>query len=186
MSDNKSDGRLPPALKHGAYSATSVLPGEKREDFEKLHQSLITDWAPVGPLEDDVVATMARYLWRKQNLGTLYIAEFAKARYAAIRDKKRACSLDSLLDFRPVETEEDRRAADDEARKELGAAYNYLELGECVTFDGLAKQLEVERRLDALIDGCIKRLLLARGVKSVSAASPLPSQKQIPSPPKAA
>ena len=32
-----------PALKHGAYSATAVLPGERRAAFEKLHRGLIAE-----------------------------------------------------------------------------------------------------------------------------------------------
>ena len=49
--------KLPPALKHAAYSATSILPGESLAEFEKLHQSLIADISPAGPLEEDIVAT---------------------------------------------------------------------------------------------------------------------------------
>ena len=54
--------KLHAALKHGAYSATAVLPGEDLAAFKKLHQECIAHYAPVGPLEDDVVATMARLL----------------------------------------------------------------------------------------------------------------------------
>ena len=50
-------GRIPPALKHGAYSATSVLPGESRAAFEKLHRNLKAEWSPSGALEDDIVMT---------------------------------------------------------------------------------------------------------------------------------
>ena len=32
--------RIPPALKHGAYAATAVLPGESRAAFEKLNRGL--------------------------------------------------------------------------------------------------------------------------------------------------
>ncbi len=179
--------RIHPALKHGGYSATGVLPGESHADFNKVHRSLIAEWAPSGELEDDIIATMARYLWRKQNLRTLHIAEFAQARYATLRNKKYDdARLNLLKDFGPVETQEDKQAIEDEARKELGAAYDYLELGKLVTFDGLMKQLDVEKRLDALIDGCIKRLLLVRGVKSVGVAPPSASPKRITGPSKAA
>ena len=68
--------RIPPALKHGAYSATAVLPGESRAaEFEKLHRGLIAELVPSGVLEDDIVMTIARLVWRKQNLATLRIAE---------------------------------------------------------------------------------------------------------------
>ena len=73
-------GRIPPALKHGGYTATSVLPGESRAAFEKLHRNLITEFSPSGVLEDDIVMTMAHLLWRKQNLMTLHLADRARAR----------------------------------------------------------------------------------------------------------
>ena len=67
--------RIPPALKTSAFSATAILPGESRAAFEKLHRDLIAEYAPSGVLEDDIVAHMARLVWRKQNLWTLRIAE---------------------------------------------------------------------------------------------------------------
>jgi hypothetical protein len=51
------------ALKHGGYSALGVLPGESPTEFERLHKRLIEDLAPRGPLEDDIVSTLARLLW---------------------------------------------------------------------------------------------------------------------------
>jgi hypothetical protein len=55
-----------PALKHGVYSGTALLPGEDPGEFEKLHNKLIAEFAPAGPLEQDIVANMARLIWRKQ------------------------------------------------------------------------------------------------------------------------
>ena len=66
-----------PALKHGAFSATAILPGEDPAAFRDLHQKLIVELTPIGALEDDIVATIARLLWRKKNLATLRIAELA-------------------------------------------------------------------------------------------------------------
>ena len=66
--------RRHPALKHSAYSATAVLPGESQAEFAKQHRDLIAEWSPSGPFEDDVVMTLARLLWRSQNLMTLNIA----------------------------------------------------------------------------------------------------------------
>ena len=76
--------RKHPALKHGAYSATAVLPGENRAEFEKLHRDLIAELTPSGALEDDIVMNIARLVWRKQNLATLRIAERARAHRNAI------------------------------------------------------------------------------------------------------
>jgi hypothetical protein len=44
-------------------------------------------------------------------------------------------------------------------------------MGEAATIEGLVKELEVHDRLDAMIDRCIKRLLMARGLKSMSISS---------------
>jgi hypothetical protein len=68
----------PPALKHGGYSGVAVLPGEDKVAFEKLHQDLIAELHPNGPLEEDIVMTIARLLWRKRHLGIYRLAEAAK------------------------------------------------------------------------------------------------------------
>ena len=72
--------RFKNAFKHGAYSATAVLPGEDEDAFRELHQKIIAELAPVGALEEDLVGTIARLLWRKQNLAILRIVEFARER----------------------------------------------------------------------------------------------------------
>ena len=77
-----------PALKHAGYAATGILPGENPAEFEKLHRDLIAELGPNGALENDIVATMARLVWRKQNLETFRIAELARARYEQIRHEK--------------------------------------------------------------------------------------------------
>ena len=84
---SKKNGQIHPALKHGGYSGTTLLPGEDRNVFEKLHRDLITEFASGGPMEEDIVATMARLVWRKQNLSTYRLAELAKNRKAAISAK---------------------------------------------------------------------------------------------------
>ncbi|MGB7277726.1 MAG: hypothetical protein WBD15_08260 [Pseudolabrys sp.] len=81
----RSRDRIPPALKHGAYSATAILPGESQAEFEKLHRDTIAEWTPSGVLENDIVMTITRLLWRKQNLDTLRIEE--EKRQARISEK---------------------------------------------------------------------------------------------------
>ena len=63
-----------PALKHGGYIATSLLPGEDRAAFDKLQRDLVAEFNPVGALEEDIIADVARLTWRKQNLAILRIA----------------------------------------------------------------------------------------------------------------
>ena len=62
------------------------------------------------------------------------------------------------------------RAAEEQARQELGDVYKLIEIGEPSTIDGLMKELDIKERLDGLIDRCLKRLLMVRGVKSLSSA----------------
>jgi hypothetical protein len=162
--------RLHPAVKHGAYSATALLPGESPAEFEKLHRSLIAEFGPSGVLEDDIVMTIARLVWRKQNFTTLRIARFAESRHQAIRSEKVDNGFQSLVD--PVTYAEQSRAAEDQARKELGETYELIEVGRAATFYGLNEELEIQERLDAAINRCLKQLLMVRGVKSVTAAPP--------------
>lgn len=77
-----------PALKHAGYSATDILPGEDPAEFEKLHRDLIAELNPNGALENDVVKTMVRLVWRKENLDTFRIAERARTRYEQIMQEK--------------------------------------------------------------------------------------------------
>ena len=77
--------KVHPALKHGGYIATSLLPGEDRAAFEKLHRDLVAEFNPVGALEKDIIADVARLTWRKQNLAILRIAQFARSRRHQIK-----------------------------------------------------------------------------------------------------
>jgi hypothetical protein len=75
MADQRDDGQVddhrrgsaPPALRHGIYAET-LLPGENAAEFEELHRALIAEFDPSGAFEKDIVGTMARLIWRKQNL----------------------------------------------------------------------------------------------------------------------
>jgi hypothetical protein len=169
-----------PALKHGAYSAMALLPGEDPAEFRKLHERLIAELAPGGALEEGIVATIARLMWRKQNLAIFHLAKYAQNRCSAIRSEKLPAKfprLSSELD--PAERETLMRAVEDEARKELGENYKLVEVGEIATLQGLIKDLAVEERLDGMIDKCLKRLLFVRGLKSLSAASGSAPQQRI-------
>jgi hypothetical protein len=180
--------QIHPALKHAGYAATSVLPGENAAEFEKLHRDLVAEFEPNGVLENEIVATMARLVWRKKNLATFRIAELARGRCAQIRREK---VPEDKIDFSfptlgtviervdPVIREAAIRASIDQARKELGEIYGLVEIGETATVDHLMKDLEVQDRLDGRIDRCLKQLLFVRGLKSISSSSataPSPSR----------
>jgi hypothetical protein len=76
-------------------------------------------------------------------------------------------------------------------REELGEeAFQLIEIDDMATFEHLLRDLQIEERLDALIDKCLKRLLFVRGLKSLqpvsSSASPQPVAATIPRPKKVA
>lgn len=171
--------KLHPALKHAGYSALSFLPGESAAEFEKLHRNLIAEYTPNGVSQNDIVATMARVLWRKRNLPTFRIAELARRRYSQIRSEK--VPEDQLYfpllmpvsgkEVDPAVREAAIRAAEDQARKELGDTYELAEIYEIASIDSLMKDLEILDRLDAVFDKCVKRLLMVRGLKSITTES---------------
>jgi glycine/D-amino acid oxidase-like deaminating enzyme len=177
--------KIPPALKHGAYATTTLLPGENRAAFEKLHRALIVELSISGPLEEDTGETLARLLWRKQNLATIRNAEAARRHYLAIRSERLPdpISMLRMLQIDPAKHEEALRAAEDQARQELGDAYELVQIGSAATFDRLEKDLAIEERLDGMIDKCIKRL---RGLKSMSTVSSPTPQQRVAGPTRAA
>jgi hypothetical protein len=183
MSDQVN--KLHPALKHAGYSATAVLPGENRADFEKLHQDLIAEFNPVGAFEHGIVANMARLLWRKSNLATFRMPTLVQRRVFQILRKHGG------RDDRGEEGPE-WLAALEEARKELGDACDLIEIRDTATVQSLLADLKIEERLDAMIDKCLKRLLFVRGLKSLPAArssapaQPVPKPQLIPPPTEAA
>ena len=134
--------KIHPALKHAGYSATTLLPGEDRTAFEKLHRALIAEFTPVGALEEDIVADLARLVWRKQNLATFRIAGLADARREQIKDET-VPRLEFRIpgDIDADQKEEARRAADEQARQELGDIHQLIDIGESATFDGLMREL---------------------------------------------
>ena len=174
MSDHVKKFRA--ALKHGAFSATAILPGEDPVAFKKTHEDIIAELAPDGALEDHIVWTIARLVWRKKNFATLRKGELALEHQSRIQAQIR---LDEVLEMR----EAAMQAADDQARKDLGANYELVEIGEVATVDRLLQDLAVEERVDAIVDKCLKRLLFLRGLKSlrpVSSSPPLPPAPATP------
>jgi hypothetical protein len=104
------------------------------------------------------------------------LAEKARDRISAINSM-----LGPLLDFPFASSSEDRRDPEDvraahqaeveKARKELGKAWELVEMGKDATIDHLLSELSVVDRLDGMIDRCLKRLLFVRGLKSIAPSS---------------
>jgi hypothetical protein len=157
--------RVSPALKHGAYSKTALLPGEDPAAFEELHKGLVAEFTPHGRMEEETVAIIAHAMWRRQNLakfefGRLFdlVAECAGAAAEESQQHSNKLSLFEKLD----RDSQDRHKTAEENRKGV-AAVEFLDL--------TMKKLEVEERLDALIDRLIKRLLLLKGLKSIRSST---------------
>jgi hypothetical protein len=182
--------KFSPALKHGGYSATGLLPGEDAAAFEKLHTDVVAELVPNGPLQGDTVATIARLLWRKQNIGTFRAAaaardKWSKALNAEVRirewDRMRNTTYEPDYETDGTETTTladmasrylaEAQRIQDNTRKELGEAYEFVEIGDIATLDQLMKDLAVEERLDSMIDKYLKRLLFLKGLNSLSPSS---------------
>jgi hypothetical protein len=179
----KQKDQLPPALKHGIYSGMALLPGEDPAEFEKFHQEIIAEYNPTGRSEEDIVEDMCRLMWRRQNLATYRLAEWAREKYADICDEFRQKSPQELLAemvrAASAVTAEELRAEKvfEKSEAELGPALELVEIGDVATMRYLERELEIVDRLDGMIDRCLKRLLFVRGLKSISshpsaAASP--------------
>jgi hypothetical protein len=154
--------KLPPALKHGAYSTAALLPGEDEAAFGRLHQGLIAELAPEGALEEHIVANLARFVWRRENLEILRVAKLAERRMAALFREQ------LVTDSAEVATA--RAAAKAKAGEELGEACELADAG--ATEKRLASEIELRARLDEMIDKCLKRLLFLRGLKSMARPAP--------------
>jgi hypothetical protein len=77
----KRSGNRPNALKHGAFAKTAILPGEDPCEFEELHSSLVEEWTPVGPTEEDAVLSIAQGVWRKRRVQKFLEADFTAGRF---------------------------------------------------------------------------------------------------------
>ena len=89
----------------------------------------------------------------------------------------------------PAEFEPDPdivEACKEQARKDLGTSYDLVEVGDESTIAGLLKQLEIEERIDGLMDKCLKRLLHVRGIKALASSPPSGSILRVTGPGKAA
>ena len=57
-------------------------------------------------------------------------------------------------------------------REEFAGIYDFDAFGSEINFETLARDLDLEERIDGLIDRCMKRLLFLRGLKSMSGDAP--------------
>jgi hypothetical protein len=181
----RKKNQLAGALKHGAYSNITLLPGEDPIAFQKLYDDLVVEFNLQGPAEEDLGRTMAHILWRKQNVTIYNVAKKVKRRYSQILETSRPPLMDfPLLSFdrhpderTPEEIRAATEAAEKEAREELGESMVFVEIGEDITTQHMFEEFSVLDRLDSYFERCVKRLLLMRGAKSVSSLASTASKK---------
>ena len=106
-------------------------------------------------LEDDIVADMARLVWRKQNLGTLRLQSMPSKVGGNLGNRKvDTCSASATV--RSLERRQRKIGRSDASceqgriRKELGDTFELVDIGDAATFDGLTSELDIEERLHAL------------------------------------
>ena len=190
-----------PALKHGAYAKAALLPGENPDEYKKLHKGLIVEFRPNGRMEEETVASIARLMWRRQNLPHFEVAQLAQFLADGIMkgiEQKRTNSEEDeefLAEFaqliEPHIPANDPRIRANERIRAKKAARTHRKLGDgdlfeiskVATLNRLIKELDLEERLDAMIDRLIKRLLFVRGLKSITsstaAAPPATAQQRL-------
>ena len=137
-------------IKHDGFRIIARKDGQR----VRLYSRPGNDFTRRFPL---IVETLARLLWRKQNLATINRAEQAQAHW------RRISAPDSPLrwsDSDRAKVDAAIQAARDQAVKDLGEAFRLVEVDDTASVECLLKELEIEERLDALIDKCLKRLLL--------------------------
>src|SRR2546430_16404204 len=76
-------GKHPNALKHGVFTSVAILPGEDTREFAALLFSLIEEWEPMGPTENDAVVTIANGMWRKARLQKFLRSKILECKFDA-------------------------------------------------------------------------------------------------------
>ena len=80
----KNSKHVPPALRHGIYSAIGLLPTEDPAEFEKFKLEIFDDYMPVGRSQKIIVEEIAGLQWRLQHLSTYGVAVRVRERHSAI------------------------------------------------------------------------------------------------------
>jgi hypothetical protein len=180
----KNSKHVPPALKHGIYSAIGLLPTEDPVEFEKFKQEIFDDYKPVGRSEKIIVDEIACLQWRLQHLHTYGVAVRVRERHSAIYSKLAPPSRERfpppLPGFEPEpesrspeELEALRKSVEKQVRTELGQAIELVKIGQVATVEYLEKELGIRERLHGMIARLEKRFLFQRGIRSLSPLQPL-------------
>jgi len=141
--------------------------------FEELHRGLIAEFTPNGRMEEETVATIARLMWRRQNLAQFEIGQLsnymAEALQVAIQKADERTTGHFISDLKEL-VEARQRYDKAQGTRKVEALVEFGEVAKKATLNRLIKELDVEERLDAMIDRLIKRLLFVRGLKSITSS----------------
>jgi hypothetical protein len=176
--------RTSPALKHGAYSEAVLMPGEDPAAFRRLHRDLIEELSPTGRLEEETVASIARLVWRRQNLANFAIGQIVELIALSIENTppektNLPSSKEELLaGIDELDQAARRMEKEKESRK---SSMDFLEVASKVALDRLMKELELEERLDTMIERLIKRLMYLKGLKSIMSSTAITSPLSVKS-----
>ena len=63
--DNISENLSACDVEFGSATKFTILPGEDPLEFERLRKEIVQELVPDGPIEEDLVLTVAKCIWRK-------------------------------------------------------------------------------------------------------------------------
>jgi hypothetical protein len=166
--------KIHPALRHGLYSALTVLPGEDSAAFRALYQQLVEEYLPSGASEVELVRNIARLMWRKKHLATYRLAHLARRHCnEVVEDRLRRYGRSPLpkdVEARVRRETQAREEAEQEVRSELGQEGPLLDFED--DHEAMMRDLAVHEKLDAMIARNIKQLLIVKGLKDVAGLGP--------------
>lgn len=136
-------------LKHGAFAKATILPGEDPAEFQELCEEIFDDVQPQGVLEEDAALTLAKLLWRKWRLCALRQKNLLSLATEVVGPAK----LSVLLDLRASKSASPDRLA--------------LDQPPAVDFKIFERELNLEERLDLLIDRAVKRIVQLKTMRSM-------------------
>ena len=187
----------PNALKHGAFSTTTVLPGESIVEFDALHARLVAHLMPEGDLETDAVLAIARLLWRKERLHRL--RRMPKPSFAFIMDPRHpryepgkwtyAVKRSNMPDAPPpppYTLGSSARPPNPPAEQTDAPAPPEATEPDLPTLDTVMEDFEREAKLDAMIDRSLRKLTRLQSRRQIKGERgrpdlllPLPEAAQI-------
>ena len=87
------------SLKHGLTSRRVVLPDENQADFDRLHNQLLSEHAPAGALETEIVAEIAACLWRLQRARRYEAAVLETSSFEVFVSHTQAKGFETLIRY---------------------------------------------------------------------------------------